>query len=87
MSAAGRLARQWPWLGAEPKTREADLAMGDQEQAPGITGENPGHGPDVLDEAREAALMRKVLRNQEQHREGGVESGLDQPGEDPRSGA
>jgi hypothetical protein len=32
-----------------------------------------------MDDAREAALMREVLREQEQHREGGVEPGLQDP--------
>ncbi len=58
--------------------------MGEREQAPGSSGEKPGHGPEVLDEAREAALMREILRRQEQHREGGVEPELDEMDEDPR---
>lgn len=59
--------------------------MGESEQAPGSSpGEKPGQDPDVEDEAREAALMREVLRTQEQHREGGVEPELDEPNEDPR---
>jgi hypothetical protein len=32
-----------------------------------------------MDDAHEAALMREVLREQEQHREGGVEPGLEEP--------
>jgi len=32
-----------------------------------------------MDDAREAALMREVLREQEQHREGGIEAGLEDP--------
>jgi hypothetical protein len=32
-------------------------------------------------------LMREVLRTQEQHREGGVEPGLDETSEHPRPGA
>jgi hypothetical protein len=63
---------------------EEDVAMGEREQAPGSSGEKPDHDPDVLDEAREAALMREVLRTQEQHREGGVEPELDEMDEDPR---
>jgi hypothetical protein len=66
---------------------EEDLAMGVRGEAPGSSGEKPGHDPDVLDEAREAALMREVLRTQEQHREGGVEPGLGEMDEDPRLGA
>ena len=61
--------------------------MGDPEQVPGSSGKNPGQDPDVEDEAREAALMREVLRTQEQHREGGVEPELDETNEDPRPGA
>jgi hypothetical protein len=34
---------------------EEDLAMGERGQAPGSSGEKPGHDPEVLDEAREAA--------------------------------
>jgi hypothetical protein len=38
----------------------------------------------MQDEAREDAMMREVLRRQEQHREGGVEPELDERNEDPR---
>lgn len=61
--------------------------MGERKQAPGSSGEKPGDGPDVLEEDREAALIREVLRTQEQHREGGVEPGLDETDEDPAPGA
>jgi hypothetical protein len=61
--------------------------MGESEQVPGGSGEKPGQDPNVEDEAREAALMREVLRRQEQHREGGVEPELDETNEDPRPGA
>jgi hypothetical protein len=37
----------------------------------------------VPDEARETALMREVLRTQEQHREGGVEPELGEGSEGP----
>ena len=88
MNAAGGPARQWLWHGAELEPGlEEDLVMGERGQAPGSSGEKPGHDPDVLDEAREAALMREVLRTQEQHREGGVEPGLDEMDEDLRPGA
>jgi hypothetical protein len=60
--------------------------MGESEQVPGSSGEKPGQDPDAADEAREAALMREVLRTQEQHREGGVEPELDETNEDPRPG-
>jgi hypothetical protein len=62
---------------------EEDVAMGEREQIPDRSGEEPGHGPDVTEEAREAALIREVLRTQEQHREGGVEPGLDEADGDP----
>ena len=75
-------------MDADPKTGlEGDTAMGEQEQASGSSGEKPGDSPDVLAEDREAALIRKVLRTQEQHREGGVEPGLDETDEDPGPGA
>jgi hypothetical protein len=61
--------------------------MGEPEQVPGSSGGKPGHDPDVEDEAREAVLMREVLRTQEQHREGGVEPELDETSEDPQPGA
>jgi hypothetical protein len=32
--------------------------------------------PDPLEAAREAAMMRKVIREQERHREGGIEPEL-----------
>ena len=57
--------------------------MGDSAQVPGSSGEKPGQDPDVADEAREAALMREVLRTQEEHREGGVEPELDETNEHP----
>ena len=61
--------------------------MGEPEQVPCNSGGKPGHDPCVADEARDAALMREILRTQEQHREGGIEPGLDETGKDPRPGA
>ena len=61
--------------------------MGDSEQVPGSSGEKPGQDPEAADEAREAELMREILRTQEQHREGGVEPELDEANEDPQPGA
>ena len=61
--------------------------MGESEQVPGSSGEKPRQDPDVADEAHDAALMREVLRTQEEHREGGVEPELDEANEDPRPGA
>jgi hypothetical protein len=63
---------------------EENPAMGEPEQVPGSSGKKPGQDLDVEDEAREAGLMREVLRTQEQHREGGVEPELDEANEDPR---
>jgi hypothetical protein len=61
--------------------------MGEPEQMPGSSGEKPDQDPDVADEAREAALMREILRTQEQHREGGVDPELGDTNEDPQPGA
>lgn len=66
---------------------EEDPAMNERAQAPGSSGEKPGHEPGLEDEAREAALIREVLRKQEQHREGGVEPELDELNEGPSTGA
>jgi len=62
--------------------------MDEREQAPGGgPGEESGHGPEVLDEASEAAMMREIVRRQEQHREGGVEPELEERDEEPRPDA
>jgi hypothetical protein len=53
--------------------------MSERAPAPGSSGDEPNDDPGALGDAREAALMREVLREQEQHREGGVEPGLDDP--------
>lgn len=58
--------------------------MSERAPAPGNSGDQPNREPGALDDEREAALMREVLREQEQHREGGIEPGLDEP--EPRSG-
>jgi len=58
--------------------------MGEREQAPDSgSGEKPGHGPEAADEDREAAMMREIMRRQEQHREGGIDPELDETGEEP----
>jgi hypothetical protein len=59
------------------------MAMSDRASTPG----GPGDEQELADDAREAALMRDVLREQERHREGGVEPGLDDAGTDPEPGA
>jgi len=53
--------------------------MTERAPAPGSSGDEPNGEPGALDDEREAALMREVLREQEQHRVGGVEPGLDEP--------
>ncbi len=82
------LAGQWFWPGAEPENpgSEEDLAMSEREPAPGSSGDKPDNDSDVLDEAREAALMREVIRMQERHREGGVEPELGGGDADPEPG-
>jgi hypothetical protein len=67
-----------PVLSAQPG-REEGLTMSERASAPGSPGDEPNDEPGALDDAREAALMREVLREQEQHREGGVEPGLEEP--------
>ncbi len=62
---------------------EENLVMDEPEQVPGNSGGRLGHDLDVEDDAREAALMRSILRTQEQHREGGIGPELDKS-EDPR---
>lgn len=57
--------------------------MDEREQPQGTSGGEPDHGSNVPDEARETALMREVLRTQEQHREGGVEPELGEDSEGP----
>ena len=57
--------------------------MGDRASLPGSSGDELSGESDVLDDAREAALMRDVLRAQERHREGGVEPELDSADADP----
>jgi len=51
--------------------------MSDQASAPGGSGAAPESRPEVTAEDREAANMRKVMRIQERHREGGVDPDLD----------
>jgi len=51
--------------------------MSDQASAPGGAGGAAESGPELTAEDREAAMMRKVMRIQEMHREGGVDPDLD----------
>ena len=50
--------------------------MNDRESTPGSSDNKMSGRSDKLDEAREAALMREIIRKQERHREGGVEPEL-----------
>lgn len=61
--------------------------MSDRASTSSSSGDEQSGEPDVLDEAREAALMRDVLRAQERHREGGVEPELDGVDGDPEPDA
>jgi hypothetical protein len=55
-----------------------------EQQAPGNSGDEPADEASLLDDAaREAALIRKVLRAQEQHREGGIDPELAVDDEEP----
>jgi hypothetical protein len=52
------------------------VAMSDQASAPGDSGDAADSRPEVAAEDQEAAMMRKVMRMQERHREGGVDPDL-----------
>jgi hypothetical protein len=62
------------------------VAMSDQASAPGGSGDAAESGPEVTAEDREAAMMRKVMRIQEAHREGGVDRDLDNADADDDQG-
>jgi hypothetical protein len=53
--------------------------MSDQASAPGGSGGEADSMPESAADDGEAALMRKVMRMQERHREGGVDPDLDDP--------
>ena len=61
--------------------------MSDRASTPGSSGNDLSGKSDRLDDAREAALMREIIRAQERHREGGVEPELDDVDADPESDA
>jgi len=65
--------------------------MSDQASVPGGSGGAAESGPEVAaddrEAAREAAMMRKVMRMQERHREGGVDPDLDDADADAGPGA
>jgi len=63
------------------------MTMTDRGLTPGGSGDEPGGEPERDDDDREAALMREVLREQERHREGGVEPGLGDADAEPEAGA
>ena len=57
------LAGQWFRPGVVPESRrEEDLTMSDRAPAPGSSGNDLSGKSDRLDEAREAALMREIIR-------------------------
>lgn len=56
--------------------------MSDQASVPGGSGGEAASGPEAAAEEREAAMMRNVMRMQEEHREGGVDPDLDEPDAD-----
>ena len=60
--------------------------MSDQVSAPGDSGGEADRRPEAAAEEREAAAMRKVMRMQERHREGGVDPDLDEPDADAGPG-
>jgi hypothetical protein len=48
-------------------------AIGPEATSEGESATEPGGAPGDMDDAREADLIRQVIRAQERHREGGVE--------------
>jgi DNA-binding transcriptional LysR family regulator len=58
-------------------SRRKAVAMSDQTPVPGGSGDEPNGEPEAMDEASEAAMMRAVMRTQEEHREGGIDPELD----------
>jgi len=58
------------------------MTMSDQASAPGGSGGEADSMPEMAAEDREAAMMRKLMRMQERHREGGVDPDLDDAGAD-----
>jgi len=61
--------------------------MSDRERAPASPGEEPDEEASSSEGAREAALIRKVMRVQEKHREGGIEPDLDVDDQEPEPDA
>lgn len=61
--------------------------MSEPTSAPGGSGGETDESPEAAAEDHEAAMMRKVMRMQKRHREGGVDPELDDPGADDAPGA
>lgn len=61
--------------------------MSDQASVPDGSGGEVDSSPEAAAEDREAAMMRKVMRMQERHREGGVDPDLDDADADTDAGA
>ena len=61
--------------------------MSDQASTPSSAGGEPSGDSDTAGDAQEAAMMRDVIRAQEEHREGGVEPWLDDTDADPEPNA
>jgi hypothetical protein len=57
--------------------------MSEQQQVPGSSDDEPADEASLENDAREAALIRKVLRAQERHREGGIDPELAVDDEEP----
>jgi hypothetical protein len=62
---------------------EEDPTMSDHTPEPGNSGDQSGSEPEATDDAREAAMMRAVMRAQKKHREGGIDPELDELDTDP----
>ena len=62
------------------------MTMSDRASTPAGSGDEQGEEPGLAEDAREAAMMRNVLREQERHREGGVEPELEDADTEPEAG-
>jgi hypothetical protein len=68
-------------------SQSGEVAMSDQAPTPRGSGGAEESRPEVAAEDREAAMMRKVMRMQERHREGGGDPDLDEADADAGTGA
>jgi DNA-binding transcriptional LysR family regulator len=73
--------------GEQHNPRRKAVDMSDQTPVPGGPGDELKGKPEVTDEASEAAMMRAVMRAQEEHREGGIDPELDDADAGPGPGA